>query len=121
MGNKIRGWSIWCVQSASMSILVNCSPTIPLTLQKRILQGDPISSFLFTMNGESLNYIIKQAQSRGLVKGIEVGKDRVEITHLEFVDNTLIFLPRDDNVKLNFKRMFDCFGIMTGLTINYRK
>lgn len=47
--------------------------------------------------------------------------DKVELTHLEYVDDTILFLPKDDTTHLNYRRMLDCFSTMTGLHINFSK
>lgn len=55
-----------------------------------------------------------------MIRGVEVDKDKIELAHLQFGD-TLIFIPKEENLVLNYKRMFDCFEVMTTLSINYRK
>lgn len=117
----MKQWLMWCVQSSSISVLVNGSPTPPFPMQKGLIQGDPVSSFLFNIVSESLNFIISSAKEKGLIEGILVGKDKVEVTHLKFADDALVFLPKNECVIKNFRRLLDCFGIMSGLKINYQK
>lgn len=99
----MRVWLMWCMKRSSFSILVNGSPVEPFHLQKGFGQGDPIFSFLFTKIAKSLSYVIKTSQSKGLVRGVEVGKDRVELYHLQITDDTLIFLSEDDGIATNYK------------------
>lgn len=75
-------------------------------MQKGIRQGDPISSFILSIVSEALNYIINEAKAKGLISG----KENVELTHLQFADDTIIFLPEDRVVVLNYKRLLNCFG-----------
>lgn len=73
---------MWCVSSTSISVLINGNQTQTFKLQKGLRQGDLISSFLFTIIGESLNYVIRKEKQKGVNKGLDVCKDRVEITNL---------------------------------------
>lgn len=54
-----------------------------------------------------------------LIKGIAVGRHKVELTHLHFVDDTLLFVPDDDRTLVNYRRLLKCFSLMTGLKVNY--
>lgn len=50
-----------------------------------------------------------------------IGRNKVELTHLHFADDTLIFLPQHTKKLLNYRSLLDCFGLTTGLEINYNK
>lgn len=52
---------------------------------------------------------------------IEVRREGVELTRLQFADDTLIFVPQNFENFLNLKRLLDCFSVMTGLEVNYEK
>lgn len=65
--------------------------------------------------------MIGKASSNNLIRGVPIGRSRIEVTHLQFVDDTIIFLPRDDEVVRNYRRLLDYFSLMSGLEINYHK
>ncbi|XP_071738862.1 uncharacterized protein [Rutidosis leptorrhynchoides] len=69
-GCKWRKWIYSCLSSASISILVNGSPTKEFSLERGVRQGDPLSPFLFILAAEGLNIMTKAATDRGLFKGI---------------------------------------------------
>lgn len=119
-GPRMKRWLMWCITTASISVIINGSPSEPFKMQKGIRQGDLISSFIFSIVGEALNYIILEAKTKGLIKGLEIGKDNIELTHLQFADDTIIFLPGDSEVVLNYRRLLSCFSLMAGLTINFQ-
>ena len=93
-GTKWHGWMAQCISSASMSMLISWSPLAPFKMERGLRQGDPISPFLFILVAEVLNRMILKVKELQLVDGVEIGKDKVEVTHLQFADDTVIFLSR---------------------------
>ena len=65
--------------------------------------------------------MILRAKELQLVDGVEIGKDKVEITHLQFADDTVIFCPEKEIVIKNYRRLLDYFSLVLGLTINFSK
>jgi hypothetical protein len=56
-----------------------------------------------------------------LIKGIGFQNDDIHITHLQFADDTMLFIePRMDYV-LNARRILRCFELASGLKINFHK
>ena len=45
----------------------------------------------------------------------------MEISHLQFVDDAFDLLSSKKQVLINYRRLLDCFSIMTCLNINYSK
>ena len=68
-------WVEGCLKSASVSVLVNGSPSAQFTPQRGLRQGDPLSPFLFNIVAEALNGIMSQALQKGIFKGFSVGKN----------------------------------------------
>ncbi|XP_071694306.1 uncharacterized mitochondrial protein AtMg01250-like [Rutidosis leptorrhynchoides] len=88
-GCKWRSWILACLKSASISILVNGSPTSEFRLERGVRKGDPLSPFLFILAAEGLNILTKAAIDKGLLKGVKVGSDNVLVSHLQYADDTL--------------------------------
>lgn len=70
---------------------------------------------------EALSYVINQAKMLNLINCIKIGVNEVEISHLKFTDDTLIFVPQDTNSLLNYKRLLKYFGMMSSLQVNFDK
>ncbi|CAN4089739.1 unnamed protein product [Withania somnifera] len=69
-----------------------CMSTVKFSREPR--QGDPLSPFLFILNMGRLNDLLKTAQQNNRIKGFKVNeKDPrgVSISHLRYVDDTLVF------------------------------
>ncbi|XP_071699221.1 uncharacterized protein [Rutidosis leptorrhynchoides] len=90
-GSKWKSWILSCLQSASISVLVNGSPTKEFKLGWGVRQGDPLSPFLFILAAEGLNLLTKVAVRSSLFDGVRVGKDNVLISHLQYADDTIFF------------------------------
>lgn len=84
MGPRMIKRLMWCVRIVTISIIVNGSSTQSFKIHKGIRQGDPISLFLFAIIGEALFYVINEAKVMNLVKGVKVGVNDVEVSHLQF-------------------------------------
>ena len=52
---------------------------------------------------------------------MKVGKKLVELSHLQFADDTILFCPAKEELLLNYKRILDCCGVISGLKISYKK
>ena len=81
-----------CLSSTMFAILVNGNTKGWVKVYKGLGQGDLFSLFLFTLVTDVLTKLIVRAEERGLFKGFLVGKNRAKVSHLQFVDDTIIFL-----------------------------
>ncbi|XP_071707952.1 uncharacterized protein [Rutidosis leptorrhynchoides] len=73
-GSKWRGWIRTCLKSASISVLVNGSPTCEFKMERGVRQGDPLSPFLFIITAEGLNVLTKRRSC--LLVNVPVGLSR---------------------------------------------
>ena len=120
-GSKWRNWVYKCISSASISILINGVPSKPFKMGRGLRQGDPLSPFLFVIMSEVLNKILQQAIRFQLFKGVSVGNNNVQISHLQFADDTLIFSEANEQYLLRIKEILLCFQAFSGLVINFQK
>ncbi|WMV59244.1 hypothetical protein MTR67_052629 [Solanum verrucosum] len=87
-------WMKFRISTAKFSILINGTPIGFFSSQKGPRQGDQLSPFLFIIAMESLNDMLKIAQENSWFKGFKASHregSNLEITHLQYVDDTLIF------------------------------
>nr|KYP71360.1 Retrovirus-related Pol polyprotein LINE-1 [Cajanus cajan] len=74
--NKWIAWISVCLESSSISVLVNGSPTQEFKPQKGLRQGDPLVPFLFIIVAEGLSGLMRTAASKKIYEGYLVGKKK---------------------------------------------
>lgn len=94
---KWREWIKACVSPATANVFVNRSPSGEFKLERGLRQGDPLSPFLFLIVAKDLSMLVKRATQCGMLEAVELGSNKVSVSHLHYADDT-IFLS---SVKLN--------------------
>ena len=114
-------WMEGCLSSASVSILVNGSPSAEFTPQRGLIQGDPLAPFLFNIAAEGLNGLMRQVVEKNIFKGYSVGSQNVSISLLQYADDTIFFGEASmENIKA-IKSILRTFELVSGLKINFAK
>ncbi|XP_015969771.1 uncharacterized protein LOC107493198 [Arachis duranensis] len=116
-----RGWIKECVCSATMSVLINGSPSKPFKMEKGLRKGDPLSPFLFVLVVDVLHRMIGEAVRNGCISLLLVGRDNIELSHLQFADDTILFCPPEEETIRNYQSLLRCFELMSRLSINFEK
>ncbi|XP_016185460.1 uncharacterized protein LOC107627112 [Arachis ipaensis] len=120
-GWRWRAWVKECVGTASMSILINGSPSKPFKMDRGLRKGDPLSPFLFVLVVDVLHRMVGEAVRNKHILPLLIGKDNIELSHLQFVDDTILFCPPEEETIRNYARLLRCFEMMSRLTINFDK
>ncbi|GKV30538.1 hypothetical protein SLEP1_g39340 [Rubroshorea leprosula] len=116
-----RGWIRECLQTNSISVFLNGSPTKEFTMRRGLRQGDPLAPFLFLIVAEGLNGIISSAVEKALFEGVQIGRGDLRISHLQFVDDTLLMGKAIEENIWTTKCIMRAFELVSGLKINYGK
>jgi len=117
-------WIRWikdCLELASVSVLVNGSPTREFFPRKGLRQGDPLALFLFLIVVERLVGVIRVAEEKKWIDSLEVGKDKVKVNMLQYADDTLFFCEANAKSVFNIKAILQCFELPSGLRVNFGK
>ncbi|XP_026397117.1 uncharacterized protein LOC113291843 [Papaver somniferum] len=91
-GRKWISWIRWCISISHFSVLVNGSSTEKFKPSKGLRQGDSLSPFLFLLAVEILSKLIDDVVRRDQLKGFQVVEGGINISHLQFADDTLLFV-----------------------------
>ena len=73
------------------------------------------------MVAEVLKQLISRAEKLNLIEGLQIGLDAINISYLQFANDTILLCPTRYEALVNYRRILDCFGVMSGLQINYDK
>lgn len=91
---KFVGWILECVTTMNYSTVTNGEYTKPFDASRGIRQGNPISLFLFTIVMEYLSRNLKLFKQDKHFKYHSLCV-KLDITHLSFADNPLLFSRGD--------------------------
>ena len=67
------------MSSATISILINGSPTREFVPKRGLRQGDPLAPFLFDIIAEGLTGLMRTAVSKNIFSSYQVGRHKEEI------------------------------------------
>jgi len=107
-------WIQWikaCLESATVSVLVNGSSTKEFKPSRGLRQGDSMTPFLFLIVAQVLTGLVKQATRKNLFSGIKVEDKKVEVNLLQFVDDTLFVCESKVQNIMCIKAILRCFEL----------
>jgi hypothetical protein len=117
-------WIRWiraCVFAGNLSVLVNGSPTKEFNIQRGLKQGDPLAPFLFLLVAEGFGGVMKKAVSERLFKGFSIGSEGIDISHLQYADDTLCVGEASVQNLWTLKSILRGFHMVSGLKVNFSK
>lgn len=73
------------------------------------------------MVAESLSLLLTKVVDCSLIHGFRVGNSPLQIHHLQFVDDTIIFCEATEESAMNLLSLLRWFELSSSLSINYQK
>ena len=113
-------WVMSCITTVSFSVLINGVASPFFHAERGLRQGCPMSPLLFLLVDEGLSRLLKKAHQEGNLLGIAVAP-HLQITHLLFVDDVLIFCSGTAHDVNTISRILGLFSLATGMEINEGK
>lgn len=117
-GDKWIRWIKGCLDHPHFSILINGTLKSFFDSFRGIKQGDPFSSFLFTLVADGLSELMERAKVRGIIEGYSVGNHGFSINHLQFADDTMCCLKAKESQVSNMKNILCIFYLISRLKVN---
>lgn len=90
-------------------------------MERGLWQGDPLSPLLFLIVVEALSLMMVEACRLIVYSGFKHGINQLELSHLQFVDDTLFLGEWSLNYALNLIALLQNFELVSGLKINLQK
>ena len=118
---KWRKWISTCLQTATISVLVNGSPTKEFVPSRGLRQGDPLAPLLFNIVAEGLTGMMREALNRDLYISFLVGKQKEPTNILQYADDTVFIGEASWENAVVLKSMLRGFQMASGLKINFAK
>ncbi|KAF3647470.1 hypothetical protein FXO38_18639 [Capsicum annuum] len=123
---KWVSWIHYCINTTKFSVLVNVSPAGFFSSQRgwTKARGSTIPFFVNHCHGETKYDMMKTAQSNSWIIDFRVDSravNNLEITHLQYVDDTLVFCGADKGQIRFLRVIFILFELLSRLHINWNK
>ncbi|KAJ9693692.1 hypothetical protein PVL29_009580 [Vitis rotundifolia] len=122
--SRWRKWIWRCISTARFFVLINGVPKGFFSSTKGLRQGDPISPYLFLLGMEVLSAMLRRAVGGGFISGCKLrgeGKMDLNVSHLLFADDTIIFCEAKKENLTYLSRILAWFEAASGLRINLAK
>nr|GEU79271.1 reverse transcriptase domain, reverse transcriptase zinc-binding domain protein [Tanacetum cinerariifolium] len=120
-GHKWRKWIASRLSSASISVLINGSPSKELKMELSLRQGDSLSPFLFLLVAKDLQVTIVEACNKSIFKGVFLEESRVNVSLLQSSDYVLFFREQSSLNASNLIEILNFFEMSSDLKANLDK
>ncbi|KAF7835872.1 ribonuclease H [Senna tora] len=110
-----------CISTVSYNIVINGGITKEFRPSCGIRQGDPISPYLFILCANVLSCMIDWKESNGLWKGNKIARGVSPISHLMYVDDTVLFFQLTSHNIVVVKRVLNRDSTLSGQHMNLSK
>lgn len=90
-------------------------------VSRGLRQGDYFFYFLYVLAVDEPSRLIERAKRFDLVEGLNVGKNSILVSYLQFVDNTIFFSYSDEDKFDNLVKVIEFFYYVYLLLINLFK
>lgn len=93
----------------------------PIFPRRDLLQGDPLSPYLFILCTEGLSDLICKAERRGDIHGISICNNAPIISHLLFAYDCFLFFMADEREANTMKHILELYEAASGQAISLPK
>lgn len=112
---------MFCVSTVSYQVLHQGQLLGPITPQRGVRQGDPLSPYLFILCAEGLSCMIRAQVAANALHGCIIATGAPQITHLFFADDSLLFFKAEISEAQTVQEVLNSYARMSGQVINFNK
>lgn len=109
------------VSTTSFGILINDREGHSFKSSRGLRQGCSLSPYLFIIYAEGFSALIQNKVDEGELQSLKVTKDAQSVSHILFVDDSLLFTSTDLNSAASFRRVIKTYEVASGLMVNFQK
>ena len=110
-----------CVSSSSFSVLINSKSFSMINPSRGLHQGDPLSPYFFLLCAEGFTSLLAKAKNDGKIHGVSICRKAPTISHLLFVDDSLLFYEASKNEVQVINEVLKGYANALGQCINMEK
>jgi hypothetical protein len=110
-----------CVTTVKYSVNFNGTLFDTFSPSHGLRQGDPLSPFLFLFVADGLSSMLKNEVDNGRITLIKVRRRAAGISHIVFVDDTLLFFRATEEQAICVRDTLDAYAACTGQLLNPAK
>lgn len=114
-------WVMKAVRGGRVAVNLNGELGTYFRSYKGLRQGDPLSPLLFNLVADGLSAMLESATRKGVISGVTPHLVEGGLTHLQYADDTVLFIQNTEVNILNLKFILFCFEEISGMEINYHK
>ena len=109
------------MSTVSYKIKVNGELTEEIVPTRGLRQGDPLSPYLFLICAEGFPGLLHEAERARNLEGVTICENAPSITHLLFVDDSLLLLKVNDGNANHLRHVLQLYDECSGQIINKDK
>lgn len=110
-----------CVRSPTFSFVINGEPRGKVYPSRGLIQGDPISPYLFLLCADVFSNMLIKAANQGSNQGYKVCADAPPVSHLFFADDSLIFCKAEEGQVHAMLKIIKDYEYASGQRLNKQK
>lgn len=114
-------WVLKAVEGGRVVVNLNGELGHYFRSYKGLRQGDPLSPLFFKLVADALSEILTTANEKGVIHGVCPHLVDGGLTHLQYADDTVLFLQNTEEDVTNLKILLFCYEELLGMKINYAK
>lgn len=114
-------WIMSCISTVSYTVLLNGRSHGFIKPERGIMQGDPLSPFLFILCAEALVSKLNNSEEQGRLSGIGLSADGPRVHHLLFADDSLLMCKANTEESTELMECLKAYGEASGQMINFQK